>query len=255
MTFSDDLPATAFFNPQANPATSDYLNGLRAYLINHRQLGPFVEAIRSLPQAWETFAHHRTDIASLAQGPRHTRALADWIDGADSSSIAHAMSGCCALPLLTIVQICQYFQFLDLKGTTHCQLLHALSIGGVHGYCGGLLPAMAVALSSDERELAQNASKALRIAVGIGAYGDLGDEDIQGGFSNIVLRLKYPGQGEEIVRLHSGVSAPPPVGLINERNGLRVSLIVWTMSLVEVTAVHKPVMARPVTHQPHWGIA
>lgn len=208
MAFSDDLPAAAFFNPQASPATGDYLNGLRAYLRNHGQLRPFVEAIRSLPQAWDIFARHRIDLASLVQGPKYTRALADWIDGADSVSIAHAMSGCCALPLLTIVQVCQYFQFLDLKGTTHHQLLQSLRVGGVHGYCGGLLPAVAVALSCDERELAQNASKALRIAVGIGAYGDLGEEGIHGGFSNMVIRLKYPGQGEEIVRLHPGVSVP-----------------------------------------------
>ncbi|KAL8751877.1 MAG: hypothetical protein Q9199_006133, partial [Rusavskia elegans] len=225
MAFSDDLPAAAFFNPQASPATGDYLNGLRAYLRNHGQLRPFVEAIRSLPQAWDIFARHRIDLASLAQGPKYTRALADWIDGADSVSIAHAMSGCCALPLLTIVQVCQYFQFLDLKGTTHHQLLQSLSVGGVHGYCGGLLPAVAVALSCDERELAQNASKALRIAVGIGAYGDLGEEGIHGGFSNMVIRLKYPGQGEEIVRLHPGtyisaVTDPKTISVVGSASEL-----------------------------------
>ncbi|KAL8777970.1 MAG: hypothetical protein Q9213_007622 [Squamulea squamosa] len=204
MTVSDDLPSAAFFNPQAKAATEEYLNGLRAYLCMHGQLQPFVEAIRMLPQTWDIYVRHRTDLARLPQGPKYTKALADWINGGDSIVIANAMSGCCALPVLTIVQTCQYFQFLELKDIKHHQLLEALSIGGVHGYCGGLLPAVAVALSADERELAQNASKALRIAVGIGAYGDLGDEDVNGGSSNMVIRLKYPGQGDELVSLHPG---------------------------------------------------
>ncbi|KAL8898519.1 MAG: hypothetical protein Q9192_002045 [Flavoplaca navasiana] len=204
MASFDELPTAAFFNPQANPVTAEYLSDLRTYLTNNQRLCPLVETIRLLPQTWQIFARHREDIASLAQGPKYTEALAEWIDGGDAASIVNAMSGCCALPLLTIVQICQYFQFLDLKRTTHLELMGALSIGGVHGYCGGLLPAVAVALSGDEWELAQNASRILRIAVGIGAYGDLGDETMEGGFSNMVIRLKNPGQGEEIVRLHPG---------------------------------------------------
>ena len=77
MAFSDGLPAAAFFNPQASPVTEEYLNSLRVYLKNHGQLRPFVEAIRSLPKTWEIFARHRTDLASLAQGPKYTRTLAD----------------------------------------------------------------------------------------------------------------------------------------------------------------------------------
>lgn len=83
-----------------------------------------------------------------------------------------------------------------------------MSKGGIHGYCDDLLPAAAVALSGDGWELAHNASIALGIALGVGAYGDLGNEDVHGGFSNMVIRLKYPGHGEEVVRLHPGVSVP-----------------------------------------------
>ncbi|KAL8770525.1 MAG: hypothetical protein Q9209_003781 [Squamulea sp. 1 TL-2023] len=225
MTVSDGLPSAAFFNPQAKAATEEYLNGLRAYLCNHEQLQSFVEAIRLLPQIWDIYACHRSDVARLSQGPKYTNALADWINGGDSNIIANAMSGCCALPVLTIVQTCQYFQYLELKDIKHHELLEALSIGGVHGYCGGLLPAVAVAVSADERELAQNASKALRIAVGIGAYGDLGDEDISGGSSNVVIRLKYPEQGDELISLHPGayisaVTDPRTISVVGPANVL-----------------------------------
>lgn len=212
MAFSDELPAPAFFNPQASPVTAEYLNSLRVYIKDDGQLRPFVEAITSFPKTWEVFARHRTDLASLAQGPKYTRALADWIDGADSVSITQATSHFRMLrpppPVLTIIQVCQYFQYLELKGITHHQLLQSLSKGGIHGYCGDLLPAAAVALSGDGWELAHNASIALRIALGVGADGDLGNEDIHGGFSNMVIRLEYPGQGEEVVRLHPGISVP-----------------------------------------------
>ncbi|KAL8820375.1 MAG: hypothetical protein Q9223_001397 [Gallowayella weberi] len=198
------LPSAAFFNPQAKPATEDYLNQLQVYLRSHGQLGPFVEAIKSLPQTWEIYACHRSDIAALNQGLRYTKALAEWMNGGDSAIVANAMSGCCGLPTLTIVQICQYFQYLEVKGVKHHQLLGSLRVGGVHGYCGGLLPGVAVALSSNEQELAHNAVKALRIALGIGAYGDLGDDGTNGGSTNMVIRLKYAGQGEEIVQLFPG---------------------------------------------------
>lgn len=207
MAMNEGLPAAAFFNPQAKPATREYLNQVHVFLRNHAVLQPFADAIRSLPQTWDIYARHRSDLANLDQGLKYANALANWIEDGDSAVVADAMSGCCALPILTIVQICQYFQFLHFKGVRHHQLLESLGVGGVHGYCGGLLPAVAVALSSDEQELAQNASRALRIALGIGAYGDLGDVEVEGGFTNMVIRLKDAGQGEEIIRLYPGVSA------------------------------------------------
>lgn len=35
MAFSDELPAAAFFNPQASPVAEEYLNNLRVYLKDH----------------------------------------------------------------------------------------------------------------------------------------------------------------------------------------------------------------------------
>lgn len=71
--------------------------------------------------------------------------------------------------------------------------------GGAQGYCAGLLPAVAIAASANEVELIENTCRALRIALVIGAYADLGDEDLSGGPTNIVVRLKYEGQGEKIL--------------------------------------------------------
>ena len=117
------------------------------------------------------------------------------------------MSGILTLPMLVVIQICQYFQYLELHGISHAQFLAQLRAGGgVQGYCGGLLPAIAIACSRDEAEVVENAAKAARIALAIGAYGELGDDESVPGATTIVVRLKRPGQGEEIIEKFPGVS-------------------------------------------------
>ena len=207
---SVELPSVAFFNPQSKAYQAEYLSTLQTYLCDSDDLRPLVRAIAGLPEVWEIFAGQRKDIAALPQGPLCTRALSNWIATGRSCFIANTMSACLALPLLTITQTCQYFQFLHLQGMKHHDFLEVLQKGGgVHGYCAGLLPALAIAISANELELVENASKAIRIALGIGAYADLGDEDTSSGPTNLVIRLKYEGQGEEIIQNYTGVSGSP----------------------------------------------
>lgn len=201
-----EAPSAAFFNPQSKAADVGYLDSLQQYLHGYEQLSPFVEAIRSLPQVWETLASHNCQLTASSQGQLSAKALAKWIETSDSSTIANGMSGSLTLPLLTIIQMSQYFQFLQVKDVKHHELLRLLGRGGVHGYCGGLLPAVAVAVSANEGELVRNASKALHLALVIGTYGDLGDDDLPGAPTNMVLRLKHSGQGENIVQNYPGVS-------------------------------------------------
>ncbi|KAI4177502.1 MAG: hypothetical protein LQ343_000483 [Gyalolechia ehrenbergii] len=199
-----EAPSAAFFNPQSKAADVGYLDSLQQYLHGYEQLSPFVEAIRSLPQVWETLASHNCQLTASSQGQLSAKALAKWIETSDSSTIANGMSGSLTLPLLTIIQMSQYFQFLQVKDVKHHELLRLLGRGGVHGYCGGLLPAVAVAVSANEGELVRNASKALHLALVIGTYGDLGDDDLPGAPTNMVLRLKHSGQGENIVQNYPG---------------------------------------------------
>lgn len=203
----DEMPSVAIFCPQSKAPQEIYLDRLHYFLCRNPFLKPFVQDIQDLPQTWQTFANHREDIAALKQGPRYMKSLSDWITTGESEPIANAMSGILSLPLLVIIQIGQYFQFLGLNGMKHSEFLTQLrNGGGVQGYCGGLLPAMAIACSKDEAELAKYASVAMRIALGIGAYGELGDDENIPGPTTIVIRLKHVGQGEEIVSKFPGVS-------------------------------------------------
>ena len=201
------LASVAVFCPQSKAPGEAYLNQLHSFIRQNKHLEPFVQHMLKLHDVWTILAEQRQDIADLGQGPRYLQNMSEWLKTGKSAPIAYSMSGILTLPMLVIIQICQYFQYLELHGITHAQFLAQLRAGGgVQGYCGGLLPAIAIACSRDEAEVVENAAKAARIALAIGAYGELGDDESVPGATTIVVRLKRPGQGEEIIGRFPGVS-------------------------------------------------
>ncbi|CAI6241465.1 unnamed protein product [Periconia digitata] len=199
------LPSVGVFSPQSKAPTAAYLNSIHTFLTSTSYLQPFVDAISRLEQTWQILANHRKDIAALKQGPCYMKSFTDWIATGDSGPIAGHMSGIFALPLLTIVQTCQYLQYLEARQVSHAEFQESLNRGGgIQGYCGGLLPAVAIACSSNEDEVVTNAITSMRIALGIGAYGEIGDDESIPGPTTIVLRLKRPEQGEELVKKFPG---------------------------------------------------
>ena len=168
------LPSMAVFCPLSKAPKEEYLNQLHSFLSNNETLKPLLAAAKDLEKTWSIFAKHRADIAEMDGGPKSIKALAHWVANGDPSLLLNDMSGILSLPLLTIIQIGQYFQFLQLRGISHSELLEHLKAGGTQGYCGGLFPAIAIACSSSEEEVVSNASTALRIALGVGAYAELG---------------------------------------------------------------------------------
>lgn len=210
---SDTRPSAAFFCPQNKPPKPSYLDLIRRYLRSNSTLQPFRTAILdSLSTTWDVLAKANPDIAAMTQGPRYIQHFHDWIAATESPSTStemqwtETMSGMISLPLLTIMQIVQYFQYLETRQINHTQFVEEIRIGGAQGYCGGLLPAAAIAASCNEEEVTKNASIALRLALAIGAYAELGDDENVPGPTTVVLRTKYSGQAEEIVSKFPGVS-------------------------------------------------
>lgn len=160
-----------------------------------------------LRETWDIVASHRSEIAALSEGPSYTKAFSDWIKTGESSTLREAKSGIVAMQSLTIIQVVQYFQYLELNGISHAEFIEALKkAGGIQGYCAGLLPALAIGCARDESEVVQNTKAALRVALAIGAYQQLGDDESIPGATTIVLRLSAPGEGDEIVSYFPGVS-------------------------------------------------
>ena len=200
------VASAAVFCPQNRPPTVDYLKRLRLALVNSPNLGPFVEAILDLPATWELYAQTNSDIAALSQGPQHIQQLRDWIIDDKAAPLVETLSGILILPLLTIIHITQYFQYLEVLDITHAQFLDDIRIGGTQGLCGGLFAAIALAASRDEIEVVKNASIAVRLALCVGACGELGDDPNNLGSTTVVLRTKLVGQADEIVAKFPGVS-------------------------------------------------
>lgn len=161
-----------------------------------------------LQETWDIIASHRSDIDALSEGPTYTKAFSNWIKTGESSTLREAKSGIVAIQVLIIIQVVQYFQYLELTGISHAECIKALrEAGGIQGYCAGLLPAIAIGCAGDESEVVQNTKAALRVALAIGAYQQLGDNESIPGATTIVLRLSTPGEGDEIVGYFPGVSA------------------------------------------------
>ena len=203
------MASVAVFCPQSKAPQESYLDQLHSYICQNKHLKTLCQHIIGLKDDWSIFANQRKEIAALAQGPRHMQNLSDWITTGKSAPIANAMSGILSLPLLVIIQMGQYFQYLELRGVKHSDFLaHVRKGGGVQGYCGGLPPAIAIACSKDESELVKYAAVTMRVALGIGAYGELGDDESVPGATTIVVRTKRVGQGDELINRFPGVSIP-----------------------------------------------
>ena len=210
MSFNPSGPAVAsvaVFCPQSKAPGESYLTQLHSYTRRNEHLESLLKKLLDLQDVWAVLANEREDIADLGQGPRYVQDLSEWFVTGNSSKIANRMSGILSLPLLVVIQTCQYFQYLELHGMSHSQLMaHLRAGGGIQGYCGGLLPAIAIASSHDEAEVVENAAKAARIALAIGAYGELGDDESVPGATTVVVRTKRVGQGDELIERFPGVS-------------------------------------------------
>lgn len=198
--------SAAVFCPQNKPPKPSELGVIRRYLLSSPVLTVFQQAVLDLPKTWQIFADSHQGVQAMQQGHRYTQYFRDWLLKDDAAPLIESMSGIITLPMLTIIQIVQYFQYLETRGIDHGQFLSEIHHGGTQGFCAGLLPVMAIAPSSNEAEVIRNAATCLRIALGIGAYGELGDDQNIKGPTTLALRLQYQGQAEEIVSKFRGVS-------------------------------------------------
>jgi hypothetical protein len=204
---TSQLPSVAVFGPQSKIPSPQYLAELSSYLRSKEIFAPLVEAIKTLPGIWKTFLNFHEGIAELDDGPRYLRSMSTWVMGEVPMAWGEEVpSGMLALPMLTIIHLVQYFQYLEQKGLTHSELMKKFKAGaGIQGYCGGMVSAISVACANTEEEIVATACKAIRVAFGLGATADAVDDNPEKRSCIMVIRLKYDGQGEEIVKKFPGV--------------------------------------------------
>lgn len=196
------------FGPQSRAPPPYYLDKIRSILLNHGDFICIREEISSLNDVLAMLSRENADIGRLAQGRRYTDFLIDWVVNGSAEAVASTSSGIVALPRLVLVQMAQYLEFLNSEGLTHAAFVEQVRArrGGVQGYCGGLPAALAVACARSEKELVKLTCTAMRLAFAIGLCAELGDCSSIPGTTTLVVRLKRPGQAEELVQLFPRVS-------------------------------------------------
>lgn len=119
--------------------------------------------------------------------------------------LSEARTGVIALPLLTILQLGQYFRYLEFNNLSHAQFITQVrDAGGIQGCCGGEPPALSIACAKDEAQVVENAAVLLRVLLGVGAYIEAVDDWTSSGPTIIAIRLKHEGQGDELMQKFPG---------------------------------------------------
>ena len=99
--------------------------------------------------------------------------IRSWIDQGELCGSSMPLPNVILTPLTIIMQIVEYFCFLEKYSTTHSQVLKKLESAGVQGFCTGSLTAVALACSRHEDDVNAFGAVALHLAMFIGAIVDL----------------------------------------------------------------------------------
>ncbi|KAH7118688.1 polyketide synthase [Dactylonectria estremocensis] len=198
--------SAAIFSPQNNTPKPQYLAYIRSRLLEDSRLKPLKDAIVTLPQTWDSLASWRQEMGSLQNARQRVQGLAQWLETGISEAVEPDTSGLVTLPLLTIIHMVQYLDYLRQRGHTHSECLDSLKDGGVQGYCIGLLSAVVVATSTDEEELLNRAAAGIRVALAIGAFGDFAEAVSGTEWTTLAIRLRHGDDTEEkeLLRRFSG---------------------------------------------------
>ncbi len=187
-------PSLVIFGPQTSWPNSHYLSQLRAVLLLEPRLKTFLAAIKELPDLWRALVKNDSRLENTIPGLEHLQGLWEWIDyGTSPVKYGGVPPNILSMPFTIILQITQYFHYLSGTG---CELLHAqvlenAKIGGVQGFCTGILTTIAVACSKDEEDVNRLGAVAMRLAVCVGAYVDMDDLSADESFESVSLAIRW----------------------------------------------------------------
>ncbi|KAF6842710.1 polyketide synthase [Colletotrichum musicola] len=196
--------SAAIFSPQSSPPPTTHLAYVRVRLREDPRLKSLRDAVVQLPETWQALASSGQGISLPDAAIRALHSFPRWIENGESDVLECDMSGIVTLPLLTIIHIVQYLCYLEATGLTHSEFLRSVELGGVQGYCIGLLSAVIVASSKNEQEVVQHAVTGICIALGIGAFGDLNQvwsaSGSTSGSNTLQISLRKPNDVDEMLR-------------------------------------------------------
>jgi hypothetical protein len=202
--------SAAFFCPRARRPRDDYVTELRSFLSRRTYGVSLLNHISELPDTWHIFAEARPDIRNLQHSQENLNLLVAWSKGGPVPPVCETTFGLVALPLLLVLQLGQYLRYLEVHNVSHESFVRQTQqAGGVHGFCGGAAAALCIACAEDEAQVIRNASVLLPVMMGVGAAMDAAGDWDTNLPTTIAVRLKYEGQGKELLRPFAHVSDRP----------------------------------------------
>lgn len=203
-----NAPSAAFFCPVPFLVDKTYLTQLRRQIVGSSFMKPLADAILQTLDVWKLLASdpRAQHVAVGARGEAFAKAISEWIATGETGVVASQPSSIISFPLLIITGLCQWCSFLELSGQSHEEAIGALGAGGIQGYCGGILNAIAVASSGDSLEFGRRAANMYRTAFLLGVFMSEGEVGPPEGVPDmLIVRLKYPGQDLELMEQFPGV--------------------------------------------------
>ena len=198
--------SAAVFSPQSTAPKPTHLAHIRARLLEDDLLKPVKEAVVSLPKTWRALVSKQPELGKNRKASDLIEAFPSWIEDGKTEVLETDMSGLITLPLLAVIHIVQYLDYIQRLGISHSEFLESVESGGVQGYCIGLLSAIVVSSAEDEEALIQHAAHGIRLSLAIGAFGDIGSSPDEVDSNTLQVRLRNAGSEEDLVARFPGVS-------------------------------------------------
>lgn len=164
------LPALILCGPLIAAPNHGLLSEARAGLSHAGLLERCSAEARRLPDLLQTLPGSALNEQTL-QG---LAALCDWLVHGRSLDSTKLMSNATTMPLTVLLHVGSYLNFLTSSGLDqpHEAVLRSVLSHGVHGFCAGLLSALAISFANSTHSMADMVSHSVRLAACIGAYVD-----------------------------------------------------------------------------------
>lgn len=209
-------PSLFVFGPQTTWPSPEYLSQLRATLLLEPRLQELLSSIKGLQILLQNLAQYDSKLVRI-RGSEQVQKLQEWIDQGTFPFTSQVPPNIITMPLTIIIHLVQYTHYLENnpQGLTHAQMLEAAQIGGIQGFCIGLLSAITVGCAKTEHDLGKLGGVALRLAACIGAYVDM-DSAIECETSVIAVRWNSSGSQDlvtDALKAHHNVREAQPIQL------------------------------------------
>ena len=202
------LPSAVVCGPQTILPPQQSIEHLQNHLTNDADLRDLHQAFLELPALLSQLQANDTRLNQISPSPLND--LRNWaLDNGCALEVPEALPNILLAPLTILIHIVQYIGYLDRlpSDDAHAHIREATHHGGFQGLCTGSLSAAALACSSTRREIGQHAAIALKLAMCIGAYVDMGQiSEVDSTMTCFIARWGARSQREHVEQILSHYS-------------------------------------------------